>query len=516
MSPYVLTFKFDMNFWLRCGAFGGAVIGSLGLAYLLGMRTTLRPHRDRIRETKDNEAIEEFVGKLRLSDEVLREVMRVVNDEISKALDPQPDQTSELKMVNTHIYDIPTVKSTFRGKFLVVDLGGTNFRIAEIDFHDDRTVDERTKVFMIPDRLLTDDGQKLFDHVATCLGSFLRVRNLAYRKSKLPLAFCFSFPCSYTDVRHATLIHWAKGFNCKKTVGEEVGQMLQNAMDNQKETRAEVKAVINDTVGCLTTTCYREKECKIGAIFGSGTNACYIEEVKNVAFLRERVPHKNVVLNVEWGALGDQGSLEFIRTNYDDEIDAVSKNPKVQTFEKMTSRMYLGEIAWQIMQKLIDNDLLFRGILTRSQRSSGYLPSLVSSGILNTNKMQEIEMDEGVNFKRTQQLLAEIGLKDARYEDCAIVKYVCDLVSTRSAQLSGTLLATLINRLQRRNVTIGVDGSMFRHHPRFHKTMEATVSRLVDRDITYKIVLNAEGSAKGAAMVAAMQRESEVITNGTA
>lgn len=36
-------------------------------------------------------------------------------------------------------------------------------------------------------------------------------------------------------------------------------------------------------------------------------------------------------VNTEWGAMGDDGSLNFILTKYDKQLDKNSKNPKTQT-----------------------------------------------------------------------------------------------------------------------------------------------------------------------------------------
>ena len=39
-----------------------------------------------------------------------------------------------------------------------------------------------------------------------------------------------------------------------------------------------------------------------------------------------------VVINTEWGALGNTGSLDFVRTRWDHAVDAVSKNFGKQVF----------------------------------------------------------------------------------------------------------------------------------------------------------------------------------------
>ncbi len=48
-------------------------------------------------------------------------------------------------------------------------------------------------------------------------------------------------------------------------------------------------------------------------------------------------------------------------------------------------------------------------------------------------------------------------------------------------ELSG--LAVLINRIGKSDITVGVDGSLYRYHPRFKRTMERCMETLVHKDI---------------------------------
>jgi len=45
-----------------------------------------------------------------------------------------------------------------------------------------------------------------------------------------------------------------------------------------------------------------------------------------------------MVVNTEWGAFGDDGCLDFIKTEYDQEIDKTSLNPGKQLYENTTKR----------------------------------------------------------------------------------------------------------------------------------------------------------------------------------
>ncbi len=45
-------------------------------------------------------------------------------------------------------------------------------------------------------------------------------------------------------------------------------------------------------------------------------------------------------------------------------------------------------------------------------------------------------------------------------------------------------IAVLINRLNMPSVTVGVDGTLFRHHEKFRKNLTHTLSRLVLRTVS--------------------------------
>lgn len=64
---------------------------------------------------------------------------------------------------------------------------------------------------------------------------------------------------------------------------------------------------------------------------GTGSNACYVEKVSNAENFEVTDPKKQqVLINTEWGAFGDNGALDIIRTQYDREIDENSINPGKQ------------------------------------------------------------------------------------------------------------------------------------------------------------------------------------------
>ena len=94
-------------------------------------------------------------------------------------------------------------------------------------------------------------------------------------------------------------------------------------------------ALVNDTVGTLVAGAYNDQNTRIGLILGTGSNACYVEKNENIKTLKKTDSgamneSDEMVINMEWGAFGNNGCLDFIRTSYDCEIDQCSLNPGKQ------------------------------------------------------------------------------------------------------------------------------------------------------------------------------------------
>lgn len=500
---WVIDISFNIARVARMTALSLGAIATLGLAYYLGYTMSSSPGRRKKRDPLQNQRIEDIVGRLRLNHETLTEVRNVITEEVNKALSGVGD--SELKMIPVGPYLVPN--KLMDGKYLTMDLGGTNFYIAEVEIHEDGNIEELNKMYDLPSSLFKDRGELLFEYLVECLADFMVSHNLAYRKNKLPLAFCFSFPCQVNSLKSAVLIKWSKGIRCSDTIGRDVGKMLQDAMDKNDATRVDVLAVANDTVCCMLSCAYRERNCMIGAILGSGVNVCYVEDTASIKKKRHGgvVDQKNekTIINVELGGFGDKDGLDFLVTKYDKYIDRNSQNPGEQKFEKLISKMYIGDLAWSIIKQLMDEGLLFRGMSNKIVRKMDRTQGINKPCFLTSQDLLEIQ-ESGVAFNKTQALLQEIGINDASYDDCAIVKYVCDLVAIRSAQLTGAALAAFINHIAMDGkVVVAIDGTLYRQYERYRQNLDLTIARLVERNLSYKLVLN-EGSAKGLAILTSM------------
>uniref|UniRef100_A0A665VFP2 Hexokinase-2 n=1 Tax=Echeneis naucrates TaxID=173247 RepID=A0A665VFP2_ECHNA len=431
---------------------------------------------------------------MRFSDETLKDIMNRFRREMENGLGHDTNPTATVKMLPTFVRSIPD--GSEKGDFIALDLGGSNFRILRVKVTHDKKqpVQMESQVYETPDDITHGSGTQLFAHVADCLGDFMEKQKI--KDKKLPVGFTFSFPCAQTKLDEAVLVTWTKKFKASGVEGMDVVKLLNRAIKKRGDYEADIMAVVNDTVGTMMTCGFDDQRCEVGIIIGTGTNACYMEELRHIDLVEG--DEGRMCINTEWGAFGDDGSLEDIRTEFDREIDRGSLNPGKQLFEKMASGMYMGELVRLILVKMAKEGLLFEGRIT---------PELLTKGKIETKHVSAIEKTKE-GLKKCMEILTRLGVEPSD-EDCLAVQHVCTIVSFRSANLISATLGGILSRLKenkgvvRLRTTVGIDGSLYKMHPQYARRLHKTVRRLVpDSDVRF--LLSESGSAKGAAMVTAV------------
>uniref|UniRef100_A0A9J8B6C8 Hexokinase-2 n=1 Tax=Cyprinus carpio carpio TaxID=630221 RepID=A0A9J8B6C8_CYPCA len=440
--------------------------------------------------------VDKYLYHMRLSDENLMDVSKRFRREMDKGLGRDTNPTAAVKMLPTFVRSTPDGTET--GDFLALDLGGTNFRVllVRVSSNGKQTVEMENQIYAIPENIMRGSGTELFNHIAECLANFLE--KLGIKDKKLPLGFTFSFPCQQTKLDESILVCWTKGFKASGVEGRDVVGLLRKAIKNRGDFDIDIVAVINDTVGTMMTCGYDDHHCEIGLIIGTGTNACYMEEMRHLELVDG--DEGRMCVNMEWGAFGDDGALDDIRTEFDREIDAGSLNPGKQLFEKMISGMYMGELVRLILVKMAKDGLLFQGHTT---------PDLLTTGHFQTSFISAIENNKSSEgLVSAEQILRGLGL-DPSPEDCVATQRVCQIVSTRAAHLCAASLAAVLRQIRdnkatdRLRTTVGVDGSVYKNHPQFARRLNKMV-RLLVPDCDVRFLRSEDGSGKGAAMVTAV------------
>ncbi|KAF1388813.1 hypothetical protein PFLUV_G00066560 [Perca fluviatilis] len=449
-------------------------------------------------ELHDDQAhkVDKYLHQFQLSDKTLMDLSIRFRREMDKGLCRDTNPTAAVKMLPTFVRSTPD--GTEQGEFLALDLGGSNFRVLLVKVMADGkpAVEMEDQIYAIPEHLMRGCGSELFDHIADCLANFLE--KLGIKDKKLPLGFTFSFPCQQTKLDEAVLVYWTKAFKSNGVEGKDVVSLLRRSIKKRGDFDVDILAVINDTVGTMMTCGYDDHHCEIGLIVGTGTNACYMEQMRNLELLDG--DEGRMCVNTEWGAFGDDGALEDLRTDIDREIDAGSLNPGKQLFEKMISGLYMGELVRLILVRMTKEQLLFQGKTTAE---------LLTTGSFNTSYIYAIENDKDEEgLASAEKVLRGLGL-DPLVEDCISTQRVCQIVSTRAAHLCAATLVAVLRQIrdnkaaEKLRTTIGVDGSVYKSHPEFSRRLHKMVRRLVP-DCDVRFLQSQCGSGKGAAMVTAV------------
>lgn len=446
------------------------------------LNTLLLPPPLRIQDTIRAEKIENALQCLKLDAATLRRVMGVFGEEMNKGLSEEP---CSLQMENTYVPELPD--GSEEGLFLALDLGGTNFRVILLELKGGDLVREDVKQYHISEALRLGSGVELFQYLAECVHNFLKSEDMEHEE--IPLGFTFSFPMRHHSISSGELITWTKSFKCSGMEGVDVAALLQERL-TALGLKVTVQVLLNDTTGTLVAGARLDHRVGMAVILGTGSNGCYLERASRV--LHWEADHesiRDVIIDVEWGAFGDNGCLSFLRTHFDDEVDSISLLATSFTFEKYIGGKYLGDVLRAVLADLARN-----GLFPKEPPSGSLLTAHVS---LFEEECLKCITDE------TKSILNSSCDAEMNDEDAKVAQHVARVISNRAAQLVSVCIATLLLRMSRQHVTIAVDGSVYKRHPRIRGLMQRYVALLAP-GLSFTFLQADDGSGKGSALTAAI------------
>ncbi|PRT55757.1 Glucokinase [Wickerhamiella sorbophila] len=420
-----------------------------------------------------------------------------------------------LPMLPTYLTTVPTGDE--KGVYLAADLGGTNFRVCSVTLLGEGKFDIVQEKWPTPQEVMRGDAAGLFKFLADCMDEFLRKHHgdkftceegvtIAGKVDPLKLGLTFSFPITQTSLNTGTLLRWTKGFDILELVGKDVAKLLQAEITRRKMP-VYIAATINDTVGCLMTRAYttgKGVNTVMGTIFGTGTNAAYVENVKAIKKLDDPKDEGGImVINTEWGSF-DNDLTVLPNTRFDIALDKVTPNKGFHMFEKRVSGLFLGELTRLVLHELYDNKVLFTG---QSTVGSTVLKTPFS---INTSVPSLIEGDDTPDLTETEEIIKDAFGYSTSLEERRAIRRVCQAIGTRSARLSASALAGLLIKSDSfekyEKLDIGGDGSVVEFYPHFEERVRrawcemATVGSYKEQRITLGIAK--DGSGVGAALCA--------------
>ncbi|SCU86315.1 LAMI_0D01486g1_1 [Lachancea mirantina] len=407
-----------------------------------------------------------------------------------------------IPMIPGWVMTYPTGKET--GDYLAIDLGGTNLRVVAVKLGGNRDFDTTQSKYKLPDHIRTSSSEELWSFIADCLKTFVDEEFPNGVKGKLPLGFTFSYPCSQDKINEGYLQRWTKGFDIDGVEGKNVVPMLQEQLA-KRQIPIEVVALINDTVGTLVASLYTDSETKMGCIFGTGVNGAYYDVVSGVEKLEGRLPSDitsdlPMAINCEYGSF-DNEHMVLPRTKYDLLVDEQSPRPGQQSFEKMTSGYYLGELLRLVLLDLHSQGFIFQGQdLTKFQKPY----------VMDTAYPAKIEEDPFENLEDTYDLFKGLGVETTSPER-KLIRRLAELIGIRASRLSVCGIAAVCKKRGYETGHIAADGSVYNRYPGFKERAAEGLRDIFDweskpkpEDYPIHIVPAEDGSGAGAAIIAAL------------
>lgn len=439
-----------------------------------------------------------------VSDEKLRGITKHFIHELEKGLSKEG---GNIPMIPGWVLDYPTGKES--GKYLAIDLGGTNLRVVLVTLNGNSTFDSSQSKYKLPHHMRTTrNAQDLFDFIADSLKNFLDEEyGEGGCQEVVPLGFTFSYPASQDKINEGVLQRWTKGYDIPGVEGRDVVPMLQNAL-RDRGVPIEVVALINDTTGTLVASHYTDPEAKMGVIFGTGVNGAYYDVCKDVEKLQGHLPDDialdtPMAVNCEYGSF-DNEHIVLPRTKYDVMVDDESPRPGQQAFEKMSSGYYLGEIVRLVLIDLHEQNFIFKG---------QDISKLKEPYVMDSSYPSKIEEDPFENLEDTFDLFQkDLGITTTTPER-KLMRCLCELIGTRSARLSVCGIAAICQKRGYKTAHIAADGSVYNKYPGFKERAAEALNDIFGWGIDdiekqpIRIVPAEDGSGAGAAVIAALTKQ---------
>jgi hexokinase len=408
-------------------------------------------------------------------------------------------EKSSIAMLPSYVPALPDGSET--GKYVAIDLSGKNLRILLLTLNEDGKKDHVVvNNFIVSNAIMKGTGEQLFNFIVNCLQKFLKEFSL--EEANCAIGFVFSYPCELLSVRSARLLWWTKGFDIKDCLQKDVVELLEEALELNITTKARVKAVMNDTVGQLAAAAYRYgTECVAGVVIGYGCNSAYLEDtqkIKKFDAKKNGYEHDKMVVVTEWEEFGANGELDDILTPFDKEVDEASVHKGKQIIDKLTGALYLGDLVRRILAQFVLDRVLFSGEPVEKLDRPDTFP---------TKYISEILAEEQGSFTTCRRICDELDVTNHGSNDYQIIYQICHLVSQRSASVVAAAISALLRHMGRSKVKIGVGGALIQFHPTYHALLEAQLNSLAPLNVEWQLVPADEGSANGAALIAAVSEK---------
>ncbi len=371
----------------------------------------MREIRDKVRRfLKDNEMYHEDIDMDACCDIFIQEMQAGL-----------AGQNGSLAMIPTYIEvgkDIPIDKPV-----IVLDAGGTNFRVATVYFGESgKSVIENFVQKPMPGLEKEVGKEEFFATIVEYMAGVVDVSG--------SIGFCFSYPTEILPSKDGRLIRFCKEVKAKQVEGELIGENLVMAIEAAGYKGSKRIVILNDTVATLLAGISafpnRAFDSYVGFILGTGSNCCYIESNRNIAKKSDLEPDREQVINVESGSFqkAPRGKIDLM-------LDESTLDPGRYTFEKMFSGAYLGALCLKTLQEA---------------GREGLVSKALTEELLTLKDLETKDINSFMYFPEGDSRRAGMAISCSRghEQDCIAVWYLLDALIERAAKLVAFLLSSVV------------------------------------------------------------------------
>lgn len=333
---------------------------------------------------------------------------QLFQEEMRSGLRGEP---SSLSMLPTYLE--ATFKVPRQEKVVVLDAGGTNFRVATVYFDaSGQGVIENFRKFPMPGihQQLGKEGffRSMAEYTREVLGQSYKI------------GFCFSYPAEMMPNKDGRVIRFSKEIEAPEVEGELVGENLNAAFRALGLPGDHQIVVLNDTVATLLAGQALDDRLDfssyVGLILGTGTNLCYIENNSAISKIKDLASDQTQLINMESGGFDKipQGRLDRI-------YDQSTNNPGTFIFEKMVSGRYLGGIGKLVLQ---------------TAAADGLFSTAMAEKFGALDKMTTIDMNQFLHYPHSISNLLGALFAAVEPVDRSCAYYLLDGLVERAAKLT--------------------------------------------------------------------------------
>ena len=352
----------------------------------------------------------------------------------------------------------------------VMDAGGTNFRVAQVRFG----TDGKAEILKIKKSRMPGSGHPITSE--EMFGCFAQ-EILPMMTDSGKLAICFSYACRCLPTHESEIIEMSKEVVVTDAPGKLVGKSIADALYKLGYSGNIETVVINDTVAVLYSALCGGAKQAVAVILGTGENIAYAEKCSNFAVRPEG--------NAEWMFINTESAMLSVikKAKIDAEIEAHSADIGKNSFEKMSSGAYIGEIIARSVVYLGENGFVSGKLKETAEKLVRFdmrdVGSFLESG---TGTLKEACLDEN---------------------DTEVLKEVCEQIEKRSGNLvAGNTAAGLI-RMRKNGVRgvipVAVNGSTILKAKIINTTFIEALNSMKDRIGEYEIITDENDTIIGTA-----------------